>query len=75
MIKPMTSYSTVNFDHTITLDGNTICLDGHSVRIIQDMLTREMSIGCTKITFDALARIWALANEPKQCERVIQSGC
>lgn len=59
--------------HDVTLDGNIICYDGRMVRIVALTKTRDLRIGCTRITRSALLKLVELStNCDMNDERVIQ---
>lgn len=60
--------------HRITLDGRTVCRDGKQVRITGNPKTRDLQIGCTFVSRDALCRLLELSTNLDICpEIVVQS--
>lgn len=64
-----------DYGHEITVDGNTVCRDGKAVRIKANLNTRDLQVGCTKVTRAALLRLLELSN---RCDidnmSIIQEG-
>lgn len=61
--------------HTITVSGKTIMRDGKAVRIKANTHTRELQIGCTKVSRAALVRLEEMAtNSDLHNEITIQEG-
>lgn len=70
----MLSDPTTEFSHTITLDGTTVCRDGHRVRVVANTKTRELQVGCTKVTRAALLRLLEMSTCDMGIETVLQEG-
>lgn len=62
------------YDHVITLCGSEVYRDGRKVRIKVDRHTKDITIGCTKFTRDALLRIVEITKPWEQDEYIVQEG-
>ena len=61
--------------HFIGVDGNTVCRDGVAVKITADTKTRDLQIGCTKVTRAALMRLVEMStNCDLSDKKVLQEG-
>lgn len=65
----------VRDEHEITLSGNQICRDGYVVKIIGYTKTRDLRVGCTRITRAALLKLVELStNSDVGDEKILQAG-
>ena len=71
----MTGYpSDYEVPHEITLDGNTVCRDGVAVKITANPRTRDLRIGCTKVSRAALVKLLEMSTNSDMSETLIQQG-
>lgn len=62
------------YDHEIQLIGGIVCRDGKRVRVIGFAGARDLQVGCTFISRDALLKLVQLSDSTELPKRVVQDG-